>query len=558
MPALCPRGLQISGKLTNIALRFNNTPLHRGTDGKGPYGTRHNPTYDMPEGANRRIARNTIYLYLRTGITMAVALYTSRVVLNAMGIEDFGIWSVLGGVIAVFGFIHQSLSISIFRYMAHAIGSGDKNLVNKTYSSSIIIHAGLAVLIFILCETAGQWLLSSKLVIPEGKRAMAETAYHLATATSAAYLLTVPFSSVIIAYEKMQAFAFLSIAEALLRLAVAAAVYLAPTGKLVWYAAMILATTLLVLLLHYMYVRRSFTQLRFVKVREKGVFLSLLSFSGWSMFGNIAAAGYTQGLTILLNIFFGPVVNAARSISFQVEQAVRTFVSNFQSAINPQIIKNHAHGDIEKMQLLMLRSSRFSLFMLFLFALPIMLETEKLLYIWLGQVQPETVKFIRIMFCVIALETISNPIATGVMASGMIKRFQITVSTILIAIVPVSYLVLKAGAPAESVFIVYLAIEIIAVAARLHIASRLIKLNVRAFIKQAVGRPIPAITAGTLPPLLLHLAMPDGYMRFAAVIVCGGVTSLLSIYLLGLDREERRAVNRALKEKFAGKRQKQT
>ena len=202
----------------------------------------------MSAEANKRIAKNTIYLYLRTGITMLVALYTSRIVLDALGIEDFGIWSVLGGVITIFGFINQSLSASIFRYITHAIGTGDKEQINRTYSCSITIHAALAVIIFLLCETAGQWLLADKLVIPEEKRDIAETVFHIAAATGSISLLTVPFSSVIIAREQMHVFAYLSIAETLLKLAIAAAVYMAPARKLIWYAAMMLAATLLILL----------------------------------------------------------------------------------------------------------------------------------------------------------------------------------------------------------------------------------------------------------------------------------------------------------------------
>lgn len=504
----------------------------------------------MSEGDNRRIVKNTLYLYLRTGITMLVALYTSRVVLNALGIEDFGIWSVLGGVISVFGFINQSLGATVFRYLTHAIGSGDNEHINKTYSCSIIIHIGLAILIFLLCETAGQWLLTDKLVIPENKRAISETVFHIAVATSTVSLLTVPFSSVIIAHERMHVFAWLSIADTVFKLIIAGVVYWVPSRKLIWYALMMLAVTLLMLLFHYLYVHARFKDIKFVRVKEKQLYKSLLSFSGWSMFGNIAAAGYTQGLTILLNIFFGPAVNAARSISFQIEQAVRTFVLNFQSAINPQIIKSHAQGETGRMHLLMLRSSKFSLFLLFLFALPIMLETEKILYLWLGQIQTETVTFVRIMFCVIALETMSNSIMTGVTATGDIKRYQTVVSTILLTIVPVSYLALKRGAPAEAVFIVYLAIEIIAVAARLIIARELLKLNIGNYLRYVVLGPFPAIAAGSVPPVIIHCIMPDSYARFATVILCGAATSLAAIYLAGLNTSERTAVNNAIKKRL--------
>lgn len=500
---------------------------------------------------NKRIAKNTIYLYLRTSITIIVSLYTSRVVFKALGVEDFGIWGVLGGIISMFGFINQSLSSSIFRYITHAIGIGDNEQINKTYSCSIIIHIGLAILIFLLCETAGQWLLTEKLNIPEAKREISKTVFHIAIITSSISLLSVPFNSVIIAYERMHVFAYLSISDTVFKLIIAGTIYLIPSNKLVWYSIMMLGITIFMVLFYYTYVHKSFKNLKFKWVKEKQLFKPLISFSGWSMFGNIATIGYNQGLTILLNIFFGPVVNAARSISLQIEQTVRTFVINFQSAINPQIIKNYANGETTQMHLLMFRSSKFSLFLLFLFALPIMLETERLLYLWLGQVQEESIKFIRIMFCVIALETMSNSIMTGITATGNIKRYQITVSTILLTIVPISYFVLKFGAPAESVFAVYLAIEVVAVAARLIIAQNMLKFGMGNFVRYVIFPSVPAIIIGTIPPLILHNTMPDNLIRFATVIICGAITSLAAIYLLGLNKSERTTINKSIRQKLS-------
>lgn len=505
----------------------------------------------MPSEDNKRIAKNTVYLYLRTSITIIVSIYTSRVVFRALGIEDFGIWGVLGGIITMFNFINQSLSSSIFRYVTYAIGAEDEEQINKVYSCSIIIHIGLALLIFILCETIGQWLFIEKLNIPESKYETSKIVFNIAILTSSISLLSVPFNSVIIAYERMHIFAYLSIVDTILKLAIAGVVYLVTSNKLVWYSVMMLSVTILMLLFYYVYVHVSFRNLKFRWIMEKRLFKSLLTFSGWNMFGNIAAVGYNQGLTILLNIFFGPTVNAARSISLQIEQTIRTFVTNFQSAINPQIVKTFAQKEMSQMHTLMYRSSKFSLFLLYIFALPIVIETDKILYIWLGQVQPETVKFIRIMFCVIALETISNSIMTGVMASGIIKRYQITVSSILIAIVPVSYIVLKAGAPAESVFIVYLAIEIIAVIARLYIARDILKFSLRKFTKYVIAHSITVIILGALPPFLLHITMPDGYIRFTIVILCGGITSIASIYLFGLSQSERLIINKTIRNKLS-------
>jgi len=297
-----------------------------------------------------------------------------------------------------------------------------------------------------------------------------------------------------------------------------------------------------VLLFYYLYVRIKFKNLRFQQVKDPTLFKSLLGFSGWSIVGNLAYVGYTQGLNMLINMFFGPVVNAARSISLQIEQTVRKFVGDFQTAVNPQIIKNYAQNELDQMHLMIMRGSKFSLYLLFLFALPIMLETDTILLLWLKQVPEHTVAFCRIMFLVIALETISNSVGIGIVATGNIKYLHIIVGTILLMIVPISYFVLKAGAPAESVFIVYLIVEIVAVIARLAIAHWQIKLPVSSFINKVIVKPTLVIILASTIPLLMRLTMADGIMRFVLVLLVGALTSICCIYLIGLDSSERKFV----------------
>lgn len=491
---------------------------------------------------NTRIAKNTIFLYLRTFITMAVSLYTSRVVLNSLGVEDFGIWGVLGGLVSMFGFINSSLSSSVFRFLSHAIGTGDDTEVNKTYNASLIIHACLAIAIFVFCETIGQWFLTQKLVIPDSKREVANVVFHIVVLTSSISILTVPLNSVIISYERMNVFAYMSILDVVIKLSIAYIIFLVPSNKLIWYALMMLFSTLIVLLIYYLYIRFNFRNLSFKKVKDLNLFKSLLGFSGWSIIGNLAYVGYTQGLNMLINVFFGPVVNAARAISLQVEQTVRTFVGNFQTAINPQIIKTYAQNELVQMHKLIIRGSRFSLYLLFLFALPIMLETDSILVLWLKHVPEYTISFCRIMFLVIALETISNSVGIGIVATGNIKCLHIIVGTILLSIVPISYIVLKAGASAESVFVVYLLVEILAVIARLIIANRQIKLPVNIFVINVICKPALIIILSSIIPLLMHIMMEDSFIRLFSVIIVGGITSSLCIYFLGLDSSERKFV----------------
>ena len=499
---------------------------------------------------NKRIAKNTIYLYIRTGVTMLVSLYTSRIVLNALGLEDYGIWGVLGSIISMFGFINQSLSSSIFRYITHAIGTKDNDAINRTYSASIIIHIGLALVIFILCETLGLGFVNKNLVIPDVKRHMANIVFHLVVINSAISLLAVPFNAVIIAYERMNVYAYLTIVDTLFKLLIAAVVFWVPSNKLIWYAVMMLVITIAMLVFYYTYVRLSFVNLRFQHIRDKSLFKSLLNFSGWSMWGNLAYVGYSQGLNMLLNVFYGPMVNAARSISLQIEQSVRTFVTNFQTAVNPQIINNYAQDEFAQMHLLMFRSSRFSFYLLLFFAVPIVLETNIILILWLKQVPEHTIAFVRIMFAVIALEVISNSVMTGVVATGNIKKYQIVVGSILLMIVPISYVVLRLGAPAESVFIIYLVVEVFAVIARLIIAKGLIKLSVWEFWNQVIAKVMFVLVGSLVPPLVIHIFFQASIIRLIVVLVVGCLSTGLAIYLLGLDEREKDLVLSTLRQKL--------
>ena len=491
---------------------------------------------------NSRIAKNTLFLYIRTFITMLVALYTSRVVLNALGIEDFGIWGVLGGIVSMFSFINTSLSSSVFRFVAHAIGSGNNSQVSKVYSASIIAHLCLALIIFLLCETIGQWFLTEKLVVPDAKREISEFVFHIVVLTSCVGLLNVPFNSVIIAYERMNVYAYMAIVDVFIKLFIAYVVYIVPSYKLLWYAVMMFLSSILMLLFYGIYVHRNFSNLKIQRVQDAKLFKSLLGFSGWSLMGNLAYVGYSQGLNMLLNIFFGPVVNAARAISLQIEQTVRTFIGNFQTALNPQIIKNYAANEKFLMYQLIMRGSKFSLYLLFLFALPIMLETDILLMLWLKQVPEYTSTFCRIMFLVIALETITNSVGVGIVATAKIKWLHIIVGTILLTIVPISYVVLQMGAPPESVFVVYLVVEILAVLARLIIANRQIGLSIYLFVKKAMVRPLIVITIASIIPMLIHFYCMPGVMRLLLVLTIGLVISCIAIYYLGLDSNEKKFV----------------
>lgn len=497
-----------------------------------------------------RIAKNTLFLYIRSFINMMVALYTSRVVLNALGVEDFGIWCVLGGIVSMFGFLGSSLSASVYRFFSHAIGAGDDEQLNVLYSASFILHLCLAMLVLFACETVGQWFLAEKLVVPDAKREMVAVVFHLVILNSCITLLTVPFNAIIISYERMDVFAYLSIADAVMKLVIAYVVFFVHTNKLLWYAMLLSGFSVIILLFYYLYVRIQFRNLKFCRLKSWTSFKPLLGFSGWSLLGNLAYVGYTQGITLLLNVFFGPVVNASRAVSLQIEQTIRTFVGNFQTAMNPQIIKKYAQDELHAMHLLIIRGSKFSLYVFFILALPVTLETESLLVLWLGMLPAHTVVFCRLMLGIISLEIVTSCVGMGIVATGNVKWFYVTVGTILLSIVPLSYFVLKMGAPAESVFVVYLLVEIIAVAARLSIARRQIEFPVALFLSRVIVRPFFIFLLASSLPVVLCFSITSGIIRLVMVTLVSFVASITTIYYLGLDAEERQFVRQKVLNRF--------
>lgn len=470
---------------------------------------------------------------------MVVSLYTSRIVLSALGIEDFGIWSVVGGIVAMFLFIKESLSASVGRFLTFAIGEKDQHKINKAFSTSIIIHVVFAIAIVIICESVGLWFLDEKLTIPESKRWLAYWVFHISVASSVLSIISVPFHSALIAYERMNVYAYIGLWDAFFKLVIAYIITVFADNRLLIYGLLLLLSSILTTIFVVAYVRHAFPQMRYYTVRDKKMFLSVFSFTGWSIFGNVAFMTYTQGLNMIINMFFGPIVNAARAVSIQIEQSVRTFVTNFQAAVNPQIIKNCAAQDWDSMHLLMYRSSKFSAFLLFLFSLPIVLEIDTILDLWLKEVPGHTANFCRIMFAVIMLETISNSIMIGVSANGDIKKYQLVVSSILLTILPISYVALSLGYGPESVFVIYLVVEILACIARLIIAREKIHISVRRFFTQVITVITYTMVVGSIAPTILHIILPEGISRFLIVLIIGAMTSCISIYWLGLDTNER-------------------
>ena len=493
----------------------------------------------MPQDNNKRIAKNTLLLYFRMLFMMAVSLFTSRVILNTLGVEDYGIYNVVGGVVAMFGFINGSMSSATQRYITFALGKGDEKRLQTVFSTTLQIHTLIAAIIVILGETIGLWFLYNKMQIPADRMDAAFWVLQCSIISTVIMIVSVPYNADIIAHEKMSAFAYISVLEVVLKLAIVYMLVVFSVDKLILYAFLILAIQVLIRFCYSIYCNRHFKETKYIHVWDKPLFKEMTGFAGWSIFGNLSAVIFTQGLNILLNVFFGPVVNAARAVAVQVQSAIQQFVGNFQMALNPQITKTYAQGKMEEMHTLMFRSARFSFLMLFFISLPVLLETEFLLTLWLKTVPSKAVIFTQIMICISLIYTIANPCVIANQATGKVKVYQMVVGGILLTILPISYIVLKLGAPAYSVFIVHFCVESVAQFSRMYMLRKLINLPIRQYLLRIYLPIMATVAVSIILPVMIHMQLENGWLRFIAVGCTSVVSVGLSAFFIGFTEYER-------------------
>ena len=489
--------------------------------------------------ANKRIAKNTLVLYVRMLFTMGISLFTSRVILQTLGVEDYGISSVVGGVISMFTFINAAMVSSTQRYLNFELVRGDANQLRSVFSTSLQIHALIALAIIVLSETVGLWFLNEKLVIPEARMTAAMWVYQCSILSCAVSIMSTPYNAVIVAHEKMSAFAYISILDVSLKLLVVYLLVVLPFDKLIILAILNLLVQLFIRYIYTLYCHRHFPESYFQFRFNKTLFKEMFGFAGWSFWGNLAAILYTQGLNMMLNIFFGPIVNAARGIAVQVQSAVQQFVGGFQTALNPQITKNYASNNLPQMHSLMFRSARFSFLLLFFLSLPVLMETNFILTLWLKTVPDDAVIFTQIMICISLIYTTANPCIIANQATGKVKIYQMVVGGILLLILPISYVVLKLGAPAYSVFIVHFCIESLAQFSRMYMLRKLIHLPLWQYMKNIYIPIVSTVAIAIILPLVVRMPVAEGWLRFLAV----GFTCVLSVgassYFIGFTKQER-------------------
>ena len=462
---------------------------------------------------NKRIAKNTLLLYFRMLFMMAVSLYTSRVVLNALGVEDFGIYNVVGGVVAMFSMLSGSLSAAITRFITYELGKGNQENLKKIFSSSVTIQIGLAILIIVVAEAIGVWFLNMKMNIPDVRITAANWVFQFSILTFAVNLISVPYNASIIAHERMSAFAYISILEAIGKLAIVFLIVISPMDKLIFYAILMCAVALIVRLAYGVYCKRHFEECTYHFIFDRDLLKHMFGFAGWNFIGATSAVLRDQGGNVVINLFCGPAANAARGIAFQVNNAISGFVTNFMTALNPQITKSYAAGDRKYMMTLIFQGARLSFYMLLLLSLPVLINTHYILGLWLKIVPDHAVLFVQLVLVFAMSESISNPLITAMLATGRIRNYQLVVGGLQMINLPVSYILLRIEMFPEVVLVVAIVISQCCLAARLLMLREMIGLSVRKYMKKVyVNVLVVTVIAAVLPSKILS---PDRSMKRA-------------------------------------------
>lgn len=503
------------------------------------------------EANNTRLAKNTLMLYCRTIFAMIISLYTSRVILLVLGVEDFGIYNVVGGLVAMFSIISGSLTSAISRYMTYELVKDNLERLRAIFSTSINIQVVISIVVIVLGESLGLWFLCNMMNIPIDRIDEAIIVLHCSLIAFVVNLISIPYNAAIIAHEKMSAFAYISILDVCLKLGVVFLLYISPWDNLVTYSVLLLIESVIIRLIYGWYCGRNFPETKYKFTTDKSLVKELSSFAGWNFFANSAYMLNTQGVNILMNIFFGVTVNAARGIAIQVENALVKFSADFTTAINPQIIKSYASKNMQQVYLLVNRGAKFSYFLILIIALPVLIETEFILELWLGIVPENTTTFIRLAIISAMIERLGQTGYAACMATGTIKKYTIWITSVGCLVFPLSYIAFEIGAPVEVSYLIFIIIYVVVNAVRLWIMKGLIDFPIKTFITDVVIKMGYTTITTIIFPIFVIVMLEQSTLRFIISVLVCTLSSTIAIYMIGLTSDERRTVNLKIKSLYS-------
>lgn len=499
---------------------------------------------------SKRIAKNTLMLYFRQILIMLVSLYTVRVVLNVLGAEDYGIYNVVAGVVTMFSFLGNAMATASQRYFSFDLGKNDNEHLKTTFSVTFQIYILLALFVVLIAETLGIWFVNHKLVIPEERLIAANWIFQAAIISFLLTLITTPYMAAIIAHENMKVYAYVSIVEVGLKLGIVFVLRFLPYDKLIIYGILLAIVALINTSLYRIYCYKHFSECKFRFVKDKELFKEIVSYSGWNLFGSVSTVVRKQGITILLNLFFGPIVNAARAVSSQVSSAVMSFAQNFSNALKPQIIKLYAAEKRDDMQKMLMSGTKIVFFLMFIICVPFYFEAPYVMKLWLKTVPEYTVLFVRLVTIHALIDSISYPLMAVVQATGKITLYQIIVGGCRILNLPISYIFLKLGYAPETVFIVEILISILSLVFRIIIAQHILNYNLALAFTKLLLLFLILILLSTIPLVILIKELQQNFGYFTIFVIISILWSGIIIFFVGLNQtEKKRIINKVFGER---------
>lgn len=495
--------------------------------------------------SNRTIAKNTILLYARMVLTMLVSLYTSRVILSVLGVDDDGLYNVVGGVVGMFTFLNGSLAGATSRFLTFELGREDRDRLHKTFSAALLVHIFLALFVFVLLETAGLWYVNHKLVVPDGRLSAARAVFHLSAVAVLFNITQIPYSASIISHERMGVFAYISILEAVLKLVICYAIVISPFDKLVTYASLVLAVSVSIQMIYRVYCIRHFEECHLMKNNDKEIIKPILSFSGWDLFGSFSSVARDQGVDLVLNYFFGTAINSAAGKAGTICNAVNGLANNFLTAVKPPIVKAYSIGDIRKMESLMIDASKYSYVLLMLFAAPFFFESQFVIDLWLKNPPEYSALFCSVDLGLAVLSSLFLPLVYAIHASGKIRFMSVVNGAIWVTVVPITYFMLKGGGAPVVPYVVKYGLLIFVVISNLYsVHNNIPEFDRTSFLLKSF---VPSLLSAAIVLAITYLVYLqfDGpsWIRFLTVCATTTLTLLGSSYFVVFDPHMRKAVN---------------
>lgn len=499
---------------------------------------------------NKRILKNTLFLYFRMIITLLLSLYTSRVILKALGVDDYGIYNVVAGIVTMLSFMSGAMTSATQRFFSYEIGKNNQKQLCNVFKMSMNIHILIVIISVFVAEILGVWFLNNYIVIPPDRVVSANWVFQFSIVSFCVTILSIPYTANIIAHEKMKIFAYIGIIDVTLKLIAVFLLELTNNDKLIIYSMYISIISFIIYVFYFVYNRIYFTNSKFTLYWNKNLFNNLLSYTSWNFFGNLASVGYNQGINILLNIFFGPTVNAARAISFQVNSAISGFVSNLQTSVSPQIVKSYSTNDINNMKKLVFSCSKYSFFLMYFLSLPFLLETNFVLNIWLENVPESTSIFCQLLLIDTLIISFSHALMTAFQATGKIKRYQMIVGSLLLLNIPLSYVILKSGYSPQSTYYISITLSLMAFLIRLQLLELLIPKITSGFYSSVIFKSFLVVLLSLIPSWLISIYITINILNFIFLCILTWLIIISSIWMVGFSIEEKKYIKNIISSKI--------